>query len=73
MSAETQGRSGSWLDYFRWTRKEATGAPTPSADVDRHADAQAACGLRKKTYREALLGGAQERDAALLHETYFFV
>ena len=69
MSGDTDKRTRSWLDYFGWTSKEAM---VSSADVDANLNPKP----RKKTYREALLGGAtvtHESDAALLHETYFFV
>ena len=69
MSGDTDKRARSWFDYFGWTRREAT---VSSADVDASLHPKP----RKKTYREALLGGTHvthESDAALLHETYFFV
>ncbi len=74
MSGDTDKHAGSWIDYFGWTRREATGeaVPTCSADVDADINRKS----RKKTYREVLLGGAtvtHESDAPLLHETYFFV
>jgi hypothetical protein len=74
MSGDTHGRSRSWLEYFGWTRREATGKPTTSAPEDAGAGTVA---RPRKTYREALLGSAHsalhEDDAALLQETYFFV
>lgn len=74
MSGDTDKRTRSWLDYFGWTSKEATGEPVPTSSADVDADPNRK--PRRKTYREALLGGAtvtHESDAALLHETYFFV
>ena len=74
MSGDTHGRSRSWLEYFGWTRREATGESTPSAPEN---VCSSTATRPRKTYREALLGSAHaalhEDHAALLQETYFFV